>query len=221
MIAPSIKDNFFENPDKVKDYGLSLDFSLGKDGLGHDGHFPGTRTKCLSTLNYDLFNSINLKVLSLFFNTVDSSINYKGNLFFQKVDTKYDFGWVHQDPNLYTFIVYLSKNANINEGTSLYQVKDPVNFNSKKNVDKKHESFKDSKKVKSFNKFKLEHNDQYTETLRVGNLYNRLFVFNGFDTHAATSFCSLESEPRLTLIGFIHSVDNCDFPISRANLYQI
>ena len=55
-----IQDNFFTNPDEM------VGFLNSQNYFDPDVNYPGKRTNCLSTIDYDLYNSIVLKVLVTF-----------------------------------------------------------------------------------------------------------------------------------------------------------
>jgi len=209
IIPNTIVDNFFDYPDKVRDFGLSLPFKKSNNNI-----FAGERTDCLSNINKTLYNNINLKVTSLFFDYNHKPVSYHANLYFQKVSSVYEEGWVHQDPNDITFIVYLNPNNNIKEGTSIYQLND-IGYNTKTYQTQKQESFNNTYLIPQYRNLRKEHNSHYTETLRVSNLYNRLFAFDGFSHHAANDFSETNDNTRLTLIGFISNINRNDTPIRR------
>ena len=209
MIIPhTIVDNFFISPDKIKEYGLSLPFTKASDNI-----WPGERTACLSTINKTLYNSINLKVTSLFFDYTEKPVSFGCNLYFQKISSIYEEGWVHQDPNDITFIIYLNPNAHTDEGTSIYLAKD-VGYDSLTYQTQKHSSFANTDLIPEYRNLRREHNSHFVETMRVSNLYNRLFAFDGYSYHAAGQFAA-HDEPRLTLIGFITNISRTDTPIRR------
>ena len=215
MIIPNtIVDNFFKYPDKVREFGLSLPFAKPVDNI-----YPGERTECLSIINRDLYSQINLKVTSLFFDYKQNPVSYKANLYFQKVSSIYEEGWVHQDSNDITFIVYLNPEANTEEGTSIYYPND-IGYNSKRYQLEKQESFVNTDLIPQHRHIRKEHNNRYTEVIKVSNVYNRLFAFDSFSYHAANNFVNNE-EPRLTLIGFISDISRNDTPIRRINSIEI
>ena len=212
MIIPStVVDNFFNYPDKIKDYGLSLPFTKSIDNI-----WPGQRTQCLSLINKTLYNNINLKVTSLFFNYNEKPVSYKANLYFQKVSSIYEEGWVHQDPNDITFIIYLTPNAHANEGTSIFYLND-VGYDTRRYQAQKEESFANTDLISQHRHLRKEHNSHYAEVMKVSNLYNRLFAFDSYAHHAANSFICKDDDTRLTLIGFISDISRNDTPIRRIN----
>ena len=54
---PSCVDNFFEDPDKIREFALSLNFN-------EDGDYPGYRTKELAKIDQNLYHSMNIDKLN-------------------------------------------------------------------------------------------------------------------------------------------------------------
>lgn len=213
MIVPNIiVDNFFTYPDKIREFGLAQPFY--KDP---QGRWPGVRTDYLHEANSEFCHKLLNKIFSLTQNIHMESPDYTCSLHFQKVDAPYKGGWVHVDGDntVAAFIIYLSPNADINEGTSLYTVKNPLSFDTHLHLDKRAESFKNSNLVSDIEKYRIEANNQYKETMFVGNVYNRLFMFDANNYHGVKDFVSSSSDPRLTLIGFIHDINAKHSPIRR------
>ena len=192
-----IVDDFFEEPHKIIELANSLEYT---DAADYDYAWPGKRSTPIHEVNYDLFNNIVIKVLSVYFPYAKLSYN-SANLRFQKVSSIYEEGWVHSDDNLITFIVYLNDTKTIDGGTSICI---PKNKDITLYKDKKRESFKDPNKVKEYESYRLKNNNQYEETIRVNNVFNRCVIFNAPSYHKANGFNTIDnSEDRLTLVGFI------------------
>ena len=66
-------------------------------------------------------------------------------------------------------------------------------------------------------------NDQYTESIRVENKFNRLIVFEGGVSHGVPSFWTDKDEPRLTLVFFVKkiTVSESPTPCKRAGVSPI
>ena len=128
IVPVTILDNFLDNPDTIRDWGLSLPYTSSSEG-----RWPGKRTECLSIIHPPLFDYINRKVLSLFF---ENPLEYKCGLAFQLMEDYPGTGWVHQDGSLFTYIIYLSPENEINCGSSLYELKPNKihNINSSKDL---------------------------------------------------------------------------------------
>jgi len=213
MLVPNIiVDDFFTYPNKVRELALSLPYY--KDTKHR---WPGLRTDPLYEIHPTFFYKTLNKVFSLTQDIDSDSPNYTCSLFFQKTNASFKGGWIHIDGNdtVAAFIVYLSPNADINEGTSLYTVKDPLSFDTHLHLDKRAESFKNPSLVSDIEKYRIEANNQFKETMFVGNVYNRLFMFDANNYHGVKDFVSSSSDPRLTLIGFIHGINAKHSPIRR------
>ena len=213
-----IVDNFFTYPDKIRKFGLDQPFY--KDP---EGRWPGVRTDYLHKTNPEFCQKVLNKVFSLTQNIYIEPPEYACSLQFQKVDASYKGGWVHADgvDTIAAFIIYLSPEADVNEGTSLYQVKDPITHSTLFHLDKKTESFINTSLIDTHEKFRLEANAQYKETVFVGNVYNRLFMFDGNNYHGVPDFVSSTNQPRLTLIGFIQNLNVKHLPKRRSDLISL
>ena len=213
VIPATILDNFLENPNTIRDWGLSLEFSSDPSG-----RWPGKRTACLSTIHPPLFDYINKKVLSLFF---EDKTSYSSILNFQLIEGYEDRGWIHQDGTLLTYIIYLSKEDETNCGTSIYNkttTKPHIynstqeqeiqlykfNFYNTKTISPEAQNQKDEFEKSTFNKI-----------LDIKDIYNRLLCFSSDQYHSANNFSNKNSS-RLTLIGFIHKINNSNLPILRS-----
>ena len=209
----TILDGFLDNPNSLRDWGLSLPFTSSPEG-----RWPGKRTDCLSLIHPPLHDFINRKVLSLFFEEIPKT--YKTQQFFQLIENYQGNGWVHQDPNLFTYLIYLSKEDKINCGTSLYTLNPNKihNINSPQDhslhLRKQHHKSKlispEVQKIKDHN---LSSN--YNKTLDVKDIYNRLLCFSSEQFHSANYFDNGKT-PRLTLIGFVYNISKSNIPILRS-----
>lgn len=198
----TIIDNFFDDPDMVVDFAKSLEYK--KDPLGI---WPGLRTYNLLDINPSFFHMTLNRFFNLFYKTARF---YEVDMRFQKIQKQYGKGWVHMDDTMLTNIVYLTKNANSNSGTSIYKPRTVDCF--MKNGDRKVDFYLG--KIHDDEMYRKENNDQFEESIVVKNQYNRLLSFEGHLIHSANDF---EDEERLTLIWFVTDFHpNCDkYPISK------
>jgi hypothetical protein len=213
----TILDNFFDNPDKIRDYALSLEYE--KDPLGH---WPGERSKQLYEINPPLFNEVCRRVMSMYFDLEQpsSDIRWQASMNFQKVDESYVSGWVHTDKNVViTAIVYLNKNSNNNGGTSIYKLKNDILFPADNELNPyKHDAFKGLIDIKDIKEKREENNNQYTEIVKVQNEYNRILAFCGELPHSAQDFFGNQNEePRLTLVMFFNQLFVNKSPVDRVH----
>jgi hypothetical protein len=213
----TILDNFFDNPDKIRDYGLSLNFE--KDPTGR---WPGVRTKPLHEINQKLFDVICGRVMSLYFDleNVANIMSWQTHICFQKVDKSYGYGWVHVDtPTVLSAIIYLNKNPNINSGTSIYKLKDNVLVPNTIELNKyKLDAYKGAIDINDVKDKRSENNNQYVEIVKVHNEYNRILCFDSGLPHAAHNFFGEnDDEQRLTLNVFFNELRVTRSPVERVH----
>lgn len=213
----TVVDDFFEYPDAVREFALQQEYLSDLEN-----RWPGKRSKSLYELNPVLFNNTVNKVFSLFFNLNSTNISWNTSICFQKIDSKYQEGWVHTDENICTGVVYLSKSKN-KCGTTIYRPVDSVNATIK-NEDKKSSSFNNTDLVTKATDFRLENNKQFRPTVTVQEEYNRLVLFDGHLLHSANEFYGDSDDSlRLTLIFFIKQIhiheENAVFPVPRMKNY--
>lgn len=156
-----IVDDFLDDPDYVRNVALNSDFNL-------TGNFPGKRTyQCDELYNNEIKNKIetilNKKIIEW-----TKHLNEDTNEIID-VDTSCfqlcledATTWIHQDPNEYTAILYLTPGAMIDSGTGIYMHKKTGIFRHLKN------SQVDDIDINNWQLIVFS-----------GNLYNRLFIFRG------------------------------------------
>jgi len=122
---------------------------------------------------------------------------------FQYIPSSYEEGWVHKDNDSLKIagVVYLSPDAPVEAGTSIYEQIEPHNENSF-NFRNKFYSQQDV----NLDEYRIErdkHNSHFKKTLEVGNVYNRLFLYNAQTWHRESMFFGDDKESsRLTLVFF-------------------
>ena len=115
-----IVDNFYEEPDKIREFALKQDF------LESPGNYPGKRTKPLHELNEELFFGFVTKIMTIYYPDVEVDWNVQTS--FWKVNTldpdplsPKNMGWIHQDGCLAAGVVYLSPGFDSGLGTKIYE----------------------------------------------------------------------------------------------------
>jgi len=205
----TIVDRFFDNPSAIRTFALSQSFKSDEGG-----EWPGYRTQNLISISPVIFHNICQKILSLFY-TKKQEYFYEASACFQIIDKNFESGWVHKDNSIITTIIYLTPESN--SGTSLY-IKNKIDYNDiTYNTDKK-----DSYKSGLNNGILRDLNNQnYSETLNVGGLFNRMLSFDGNMYHAAHDFFGdSKEESRLTLVVFINSLTgDLETPLHRCRSY--
>jgi hypothetical protein len=213
-IPVTVLDNFFDDPDAVRELALQQKFDVDATG-----NWPGKRTRAIHEISPKLHNLICTRLFALFYDYQSENINWAVDTRFQKVDSSYKEGWVHTDSNtaVLSAIIYLTPNANIQGGTSIYRIKKENSFIDVTNRDEKIANYKGKMSNEDVEKYRLENNNQFEETIRVGNVYNRLVAFDAHMFHAAQNFFgdADQDNERLTLVLFTNSLTAGRSPVFR------
>jgi hypothetical protein len=216
VIPATILDEFLENPNAIRDWGLSLEFNPEPNG-----RWPGKRSECLSKLNPFLFNHISRKVLSLFFDELPPAWNATMN--FQIFPNIEGEGWIHQDLAQFTCILYLSHETDINCGSSLYKLKDNKYhpYTSPQNHQLNEQKFIHyTTQTLPNNILELKNqyeSDTYEKVMDVKDKFNRLFAFSSISSHSANHYSPQNGEDRLTLVMFFENILHPKgFPVFRS-----
>lgn len=215
FIPLTIVDDFFDNPDIVREFALQQEF------FPSPGNYPGQRTGTLDKINPELLDTLTKKVFSLFYNFKYESVNWQVSAYFHKIPAFYESGWIHTDDtsNL-SGLVYLSptpKDAFIC-GTSVYTRKKEYAFNRVNTGGTMHKYYKDHAVSKEeFEEARQANNAQYEETIRVGYKYNRLVTYDAMLPHRPNNFFDdgTQDSERLTLVYFVEQLYANKYPITR------
>jgi hypothetical protein len=204
-------DEFFDNPDEVRNYALSLDYPE------NPGHYPGRRTLDLKELNPEFYNNFCKKLFEIYFDEQpdDWLVECKFQLIEKQHENKNSIkntGWIHKDFKcIFGGLIYLTPEADLDAGTSIYKKvkeEEPDLFkrkiNERNSIELKKRFFC-HKEDDGYDKTLSEWNSGYIETVRFANIYNRLISFESTQHHAATSLYVTE-HPRLTLVFFVNGV---------------
>jgi hypothetical protein len=163
-----VADDFYENPYDIRDYALILEYR--KNGL-----VPGKRS-ILSIITEE--QKIKIENIMYPF-TGKKIINFEpdynnGTFMYSTVD---DNGWIHVDLNYrkWIAIVYLTPNAPIEGGTSLY-----LHKSTKKQYVEKYED----------NLGRIIGSDLYNWYVAddIGNKFNRIFIFKSNYYHSISNY---------------------------------
>jgi len=208
----TVIDDFFEDPDYIRDLGLSVDYP------NQNGRYPGRRSKTISYIDSVLFNYIGNKIFSIFGPIPD---NWNIPIEFQKItpfsNDKWDIvnrGHVHRDRDShFGGIIYLNKNPDVDTGTSVYKPKTGYNYLSNNQTDVKeklynNQDFDMDEYIKQYNVY----HDRFVETIKIDNVYNRLVLFGGDVYHGVRTF---GTEERLTISFFCKNASNYINPLVR------
>ena len=215
-----IVDNFFKNPNKVRNFALHQEFKRDEKS-----NYPGLRTDCLSVIEPSLHNEFLKKFFSIYYDFRFEQLNWIVEAKFQKTGNDFDTGWVHYDGDNYTNnkvagIIYLSPNAPLQSGTSIYKEKNNVLIPSI-NAQAKYSHYYSNGNSEELKNLKEQEKEQFDETINVSNIYNRLISFDADEYHAAQNYFGQDNESRLILVFFVLKFNAHSLPLERANLNKI
>ena len=211
-----IKDDFFSDPDSiVKIIKEEVNYSVSEP------QYPGVRSKLLNEINLKLYVYITQKIFLLFH---DRLPNFDMNVTFQKIQPlvegdkwdKKNLGWIHNDGCLFGGVIYLDKNPDKDAGTSIYKSKDGFDVPSTYESQLLKEKHFAGGQIydEEYNKAYDDTRNQYEETLRIPNLYNRLVLIPGDKPHGVTTFGDKE---RNTIVFFCYSLMGVSLPEYKKN----
>jgi hypothetical protein len=196
------KNNFFDNPDYVIELSKSLDYNFV------DKSFPGRRTENIGLIDSKICQDFTEHFIKKLVSTIYTKIKsltidirfHKTNSFSDDPTDIINTGWIHTDHELLAGLIYLNPNLkDFSSGTSI--------FNPKvKNIslpEKIREDFNQNYKGVDLNKYKkalTDYNDQFSESLRVGNEFNRLITYDSNIYHKPNNYVVSKNDDRLTLL---------------------
>ena len=215
MYFPTIcVDNFFNDPDSIRNFALSLDYQKSPNG-----HWPGLRSKPLDQICPEYFQKFCEKLFLLNYDIRrHDDISWRVETEFQIMPPEYygpiNTGWIHRDhQTMFAGVVYLTPDINLNCGTSIYRSQ---NFSESVNAKEKHEMYLDfnTDKIEFYKEKLQENNALFEETARFNNVYNRLIAYDGFHFHGVNQFYDNDkNNPRLTQVFFVKTISADYFPI--------
>lgn len=176
-----ITDNFYQNPDDVREFALSQEFSVS-------GNYPGNRTE--SFLNDELKYYINSIV-----SPHAGDVTYWGGEYtgaFQ-ITTAADRTWIHADQTTgWAGVCYLTPNAPHTGGTGLFRHKETGLYKAPKDENGDRVDYDHPLMAPLSNDFQ-----DYTKwdlVDIVGNVYNRLVLYRGDIFHASLDYFGHDME---------------------------
>jgi len=210
-------DDFFKNPDDIRNFGLSLEKKPDAEGK-----WPGKRSFILHDIDEKFANELILKVFSTYIDLKYTSVRWKeSQVMFQEISPfKNDIinkGWIHQDTGMQlAFIIYLTPDADPNAGTSLFRIKKEIrkSFYHKRHYEKEKLLKGENVNVNEYNKAISNNENLFQEITRYSNIYNRMIAYDSREFHRANSFVT-NSENRLTIVGFINGIEMEEMPLER------
>ena len=217
----TILDNFYENPDLVRQFALSLDSFTDSAG-----RWPGKRTLPLHEVNQSFFNTFCNKLFNLFYDLDYHNLNYRVSTTFQTISnysenpiSNLNTGWIHSDDEyIFSGVIYLNPNPSEHAGTNIYNKIDGENNGLTQSEKFKLYLGKEPVNESEYTDQVLENNNKFEETVSIKNVYNRMILFEGGVYHGVPSYYSSSSELRLTQVFFVHRVAGARYPIVRSKV---
>ena len=230
-------DNFFEDPDIIKDFGLSL-----PKMPANNGEWPGIRSVALNTLDElgeQLATEIFLKALSSYFDLTIQNISWQhAAMSFHEIptldenkDSIKNQGWIHSDYDTQidwqlAGLIYLTPDIDPDTGTSLFKPKKDkfktpetqmlLQGSQPEKCDYyKHGAFNEEEYTNALD----THLDIFTETTRFQNIYNRLIMYDAQEFHRANNFYSNVGN-RFTLVFFMGGIEIIVPPMRRIHEFN-
>lgn len=209
-------DNFYQNPDEIRNFALSQDFESDPEG-----RWPGKRTKELYELDKNLFHGFCKRLFSIYFN-LDDPITWTVATQFQLIEpmnpessSKKNSGWIHCDEDtVFAGIIYLTPNIDKTLGTSIFRLKDGCEVDIDNHVNSKVKFYRDNIDD-NYDNAMIKHNSMFEETATFSNVYNRLVSFDGNTPHGVNSYYS-KGDARLTQTFFVKKISaSIDMPLHR------
>lgn len=196
-----VKNNFFNNPAKV--YQLSL-----QQKYERAVNFPGNRTENLlqskdfMTKEFAIYfaKKIGREIfpgISQFVTHISFHVNDLYN------DEAANEGWIHADDVRLAGLVYLNPTErNLSSGTSIFYKITDGEFN-KDDFSSRKDFNLTANVTEEYKKELAENHKHFEETIRVGNVFNRLVAYDAKLYHRPNNFRTLSGEPRRSLLFFI------------------
>jgi hypothetical protein len=195
------KDNFFDNTQLV------LDLAKKQEYTG-DIRWPGKRTINLlestdpATKEFGIFFA--KKIAREIFPGINRFVIHVS---FHKNDVYNDpatnEGWIHSDDVNLAGLVYLNQSEqNFNNGTSIFFKKGSQDFTIADFPSRK-EFNTSGVATDSYKQDLKDNHSNFEETIRIGNVFNRIIAYDAKFWHRPNNFKTISGEPRTSLLFFI------------------
>ena len=217
----TVISDFYDKPDEIRKYALAQKYTYCHKLKDIDYVFPGSRTKELKDLSYSLYEKVCKRLISVFHIPDHDVMQWQISTSFQIVEAEYGSGLIHQDQNtVFAGVLYLSPNAPLNGGTSLFKKNDTYNHELYDQLIKENDEHFRKKEPIDFT-----YHQMFDEVVRVNNVYNTLILFEGDIHHCANNFFGdTKHNSRLAQVFFISRIDankQSSFPMLRVKSQSI
>jgi hypothetical protein len=218
----TVINNFYDNPDEIRRFAVAQKYTFRHEESNLDYVYPGCRTQDLHTLDSSLQAKVLKKLISVFHIPEHDRMQWAISSSFQSVSEIYKQGVIHTDNNtIFAGVLYLTPNAPLNSGTSLYRTNDTFTQEKYKRAsDQNDERFKAGEMIMD-----TGFHSMFDEVVRINNVYNTLILFEGDIFHAANNFFGTTLEDsRLAQVFFVNKIDANkanSFPLNRTKAIKI
>lgn len=195
-------DNFFNDIQPIIDLGNSLEYH-------NNEAWPGLRTDNLLQIN----NTLAVEFAKFFAKNIADKVFYGLSKF--EIDVRFhkndlynvdeaNCGWIHNDDIDFAGLVYLNdEEPNMSTGTSIFDKTLSKDFEAEDYESRKELNLK--KNVTDQYLKDLQNNrSQFSETINVGNKFNRLVAYDATQWHRPNSY-NVKKLPRYSLLFFINN----------------
>jgi hypothetical protein len=198
-----ILDNFLPYADIVRTWALSHPYYTAQEFTEmYNAHtdWPGRRTLHVADLDKSYADTVLTQIANIasqYFRVTNASIRS----YFQLSTQADGDSWVHQDNDTdLAAVLYLTPNAPVESGTTLYRCNDPDEWTSYMSDQ---EGYNTLKTINTVERTDL-YNRLFTPVDVVGNVYNRLIMYPGIAYHKSNKyFGNTLADGRLTQVFFI------------------
>ena len=181
-----VVDNFYNNPDEVREFALSQEFNV-------TGNYPGVRTQ--NFLNQSTKDTLENIIQDQVVNWLDGGLGstnegYTGAFQFTTKDNK---SWIHNDAyNNWAGVLYLTPDAPVSGGTGFFKSLIDGSL-----VGTNHDFLPDGVWTDM---------SKWEKVAEVGNIYNRIVLFRANQWHTSLDYFGVNPESgRLTQVFFIQT----------------
>ena len=199
LLPTIIVDDFFELPQLVRAYALSLEYYKGDRGT-----WPGLRSNMIQELDEDLFNTVENKLLDAV--GVFKSFS-KSDMTFQIISEHYGSGWVHDDNPEHDLagVIYLNDVTVQGSGTVIYDQQ--LDVNMQKYTEIFRQDVNSEEKNIDFEKHRQEQKSHFRPNITAESRMNRCIMFDPRQWHSAEGFFGKDkTDSRMTLVFFCNGV---------------
>lgn len=184
-----IIDNFYEDPDEVREFALSQPFTK-------EGNYPGYRTK--SFLDDEIKEFIQEIIYPFAGKIINWGGEYSGSFQYTTSD---DRSWIHSDSATgWAAVVYLTPNAPHTAGTGIFRHKETgiIRWDDEEHTEEENENAPHMLESRDYTKWDMID--------KLGNVYNRMVLYRGDLCHVSLDyFGKNKNDGRLFQVFFFSS----------------